>query len=401
MVNRTLLENLKELYNSGRGGIIASNRLSIEIKLTEALSQLVSAIDEAFPSGDISLSDNGNDISLEFINLHIGKDVNVQINVPRNESNFYAFTTDDFISSGFIFKTPTDFFLQEANVLKSEESNNEKLNKYLEIVGFTKFLLSIDCHDHTSKSSEEVYSLIFLGAKKKLYIRLSYIVSNITIDSVDVKNSTEFLLQSFSESLYKDEKVRLLRIALIDYLSSVPEPLRLEFLINNLVELCEIFKNNYELFLSEFSFKDELAKVIEDRREFMLKLNGVLTGIQAKVLAIPISFVIAGSQIKPVVANSDNISNFFILFGSFVFLYLMQILLDAQKSAVDSISREFGARRLWFLENLPSNYESIKSEFAGLEQRSSTIRKYLDTLSQMAWTSFVITTLLFSYYAFV
>jgi hypothetical protein len=192
----------------------------------------------------------------------------------------------------------------------------------------------------------------------------------------------------------------LFKTTLVDYLYLRTEDQRLNYLANNIKEFCKKFKDNYELFISEFSFESEIERVHQERRDFSSRLNDLLTGIQTKLLAIPLAFLISGSQLKPIDSFTTGVSNVFVVMSIFIFVLIIMILISTQLSLLKAVKNEFSAKKIWLLQNLPISSEELSEEFDSLEIMSSNIEKNLKIIGFFAALSLVFAVFLCSYYSF-
>lgn len=373
-----------------------------QLTLDQNTCELIANISEIAPSCDISvqLADSQSTIRISDISEHEGENVTVQAYAPRTNSYFFARDITDLVNSGYSYDPPQNYYIYALDKLNTDEIQGEELSKYIQIMKFAHQLQSTKSFDHREISTEGQVSLLFLNPKKRFDLSLMYDFNSIEIDAESIKKHTLSISNMFSDSLHFEDKKILFKATLTDFLYLRSEHQKLEYLINHLSEFCKKFGDNYELFISEFSFENEIERVHQERREFTSRLNDLLSGIQTKLLAVPLSFLVSGSQMKPVDTLSTSISNFFIVISVFVFVLIIIILISTQLSLLEAVKNEFSAKKLWLQHNLPNNSEELSTEFSALEFMSSNIEKNLKIIGLSAALSLVFSVILWSYYLF-
>ena len=127
-------------------------------------------------------------------------------------------------------------------------------------------------------------------------------------------------------------------------------------------------------------------------------MNEILSGIQTKLLAIPLPFLIAGTQLSPPSVENHIISNSLVLAGVFVFLVIIVLLLKTQLTLLSAIENEISAKKVRLETDFPRLNEEVASEFYELELMAGEVRRYINIVGALAVLSFIFTTIIYSLY---
>lgn len=195
------------------------------------------------------------------------------------------------------------------------------------------------------------------------------------------------LEQFFSDVLHSNEKKRILRNALISSLKSCDESTRLSHLLAHCDEIFENAQQNYELFISNFSFQNDLDKLNEQKRDFSVKLNGLLIGIQGKLLAIPVSTILATTQLKDTGDENYITINCAVMASSVIFLVIIFWLIRSQMVAINAIKHEIVQKERRFRVEIPRLFNEVRVAFGSLRTDCNLNLK-------MAWSLVVLSVVL-------
>ncbi|MCO7036036.1 hypothetical protein NAG83_05910 [Pseudomonas carnis] len=223
---------------------------------------------------------------------------------------------------------------------------------------------------------------------QKIYLTYGVSAAIVLRTAGIVVNGLQKLEDMLSDTLHGTEKRRLIRNSLISSLKSCEESNRLAHLLSHCDEMLENAQNNYELFISNFSFNNDLDKLNEQKREFSVKLNGLLIGIQGKLLAIPVSTILATTQLKDATDDTHLTINCTIMASSLFFLTIIVWLIKSQMIAIKAIRYEIVQKEKRFRQELPRLFAEVATIFNSLKSDCNLNLK-------MAWSltvlSFVLT----------
>jgi hypothetical protein len=192
----------------------------------------------------------------------------------------------------------------------------------------------------------------------------------------------------YADSIHKKEKDRIVKNSIMSALKSCDSGSRLEHFLSNAEEILKNAEQNYELFVSDFSFQDDREKLFEQKRDFSGKLNSLLIGIQGKLLAIPVSTILATSQFKDEADSNQFLVNTSIMVSAACFLLIICWLIRSQVHAIKSIGDEIDIKQRRFRVQLSKLYSEVSSVFTSLKSSC-------DLNLRMAYFLIVLSFLLF------
>ncbi len=159
-------------------------------------------------------------------------------------------------------------------------------------------------------------------------------------------------------------------------------------------EILDKVNNNYQVFISGFSFEKAREELEERKMEYMVKLNGVLSDIQNKFLAVPLALLLAGGQLED--KNGFTWKNCSIMVGSLIFGCMMLVLVYNQRHTLHSVWEEMRQRRDRYKNQHPTLFEKVEDIFSGLEKRYNSNLRILKYLIFSTWLGMTLTAWVFS-----
>ena len=185
--------------------------------------------------------------------------------------------------------------------------------------------------------------------------------------SSEIKEALAVLAEMFNDSIHSSEKERIVRNSIAEAMRSCDLEMRLRHLLKHALEIVLVARNNYDLFVASFSFQNDQEKLYEQKREFNVKLNSLLSGIQGKLLAIPVSTILATSQLKNVGEPNYILINASIIFSAAFFTLIIVWLILSQLAALTSINSEIESKEKRFKLELPRIFNEVESIFMALK----------------------------------
>lgn len=335
---------------------------------------------------------SGRRVTVEAIAQEVGDiPIHVDIVVPRSSAAFFAHDIADLLESpANRLARPAAFYIAalDFNSAITTPAPGPVLyyERTLKLVGVLTAMA-----DHVATQATE-RTLIFLGKEGKLEVPIIYTASDLRpLPGLDG------LEQTLVGPPHEDVKRTLFRSALIQLTAEYPTPKRLPTVLDSFDVLTTRFSENYDLFVSGFSFETELAKVHEAKREYLIKLNGALNDVHAKLIAIPVAVVLVGGQMKSDGTAAATLQNAVLLAGAVVFAVLMLMITANQRHSLRSIKQDYEAREGRLRAELPARlYAQTRKAFEDLNKRYVLLRRML-----FAVDGVVILGLLFSIGVFV
>ena len=170
---------------------------------------------------------------------------------------------------------------------------------------------------------------------------------------------------------------------------------RLVYLINNFGEFSKRLNENYQLFVSEFSFDEVRKEYEENKRDYFSKLNDIFTSVQTKMLGIPISLGIASFKMSSIVDDISFWTNFLLLLSIVIYSVMMVMLIKNQKHTLESIKNEYKSQMARLKHQYAEQYENIKNIEKELNTRYSFQKTCLNGFYVMTASLFVLVIALF------
>jgi hypothetical protein len=392
----TQLERTIEIYRSIESPVWEGDHLCGLVRVGEPLNSFVSEYEDDF---EVELKDEQ---GLIISNDDLGKYDSLQIKFlpPRKVFSFFAKDFDDYLEHfNFLYKQADEFYIADIDGLYNNgDSSNNQIKAYSFVVSLYELLLRVA--DHTEKEGVSTHRHIILSVSGKEDIPVIY-------SSQDIVRLSEHLrgeqIENIEEELFslphKSSKLSLFKKSISQYLSGNNSDSKFSILIEQLLEIYKNYKNNYELFLHEFSFEDEKEKLEQKKQEYLLKLNDILNGIHGKLLAVPISLVIVAGQMKASTVDNYLLTNLIILVGAFVFALLMWLLTANQLHSLLAIKTEYSAKKKRLkIEFRNSLYEELDLAFIQLDARFKHQRRLIRVIDYLVLFGLLFSLIVFEYH---
>jgi hypothetical protein len=132
-------------------------------------------------------------------------------------------------------------------------------------------------------------------------------------------------------------------------------------------EFIKRVKDNYELYIAEFSFEKILEDIEAHKLDYTIKLNKVFSDIQSQLLAIPAALILVGSQL----VNEGALSwkNVLIIVGVFIYSVLMNLLIRNQRNSLLAIGSEIRKQEEYLLKRHVALKGGFDQAFSALNSR--------------------------------
>lgn len=238
-------------------------------------------------------------------NLHFGKEVTFKF--VTNNDGLLIFPSMNALVKKRPVTPPKAFAIYcEDGEIHFYDSQDEKpeltgeIKHYLEVANIWRVLK--DCCDHSGSAAE----MTFLY-RKKLTLRSSY-DSRVLEREFDGFERFTRILKDLSNDVHKEGKAHILQNTLVSILGLVPEKERFEYLLLNFTKFTSKFDDAYHAYVVGFSF-DDLRKEHEERyREYMVKINEVVSSSLTKALMIPGALYLTATRTQSI-QSSKSLAN--------------------------------------------------------------------------------------------
>ena len=209
----------------------------------------------------------------------------------------------------------------------------------------------------------------------KIEIPLSYAEPNVPALSHLEDLQNQFKKNEDKDPADIDQRLVLFRKSLREYLKAHPPEDRFKLFLRNFETIYDSYKRDYQLWIGN-SF-GELEKSFEEKRlKFIADLDGILAGIQASLLAVPIAAILLGDKYDLANPLRDFLLAAGILAVSIIAFRLLQnqeATLDATRKAIDATKEDFEAKHIQRREEFKTRLWNLDVQ----EERVRTLMSYI------------------------
>lgn len=264
-----------------------------------------------------------------------------------------------------IFESKQSFTLCDQND-KSFAPKNE-IKHYLEIAKFWQSL-----KDNSDDSTTQSITFLY---RHKTRLLAKYDTSVLTNEYGGLSRYQR-ILEELSDESHKGAKSHILQNVLLNILYHIPENQRFEHLLNCFESFTTKFDDAYHAYVVGFSF-DDLRKEYEERyREYMVKINDLISSSLMKALMIPGALYLTATRTQAIQTSKDlshgleaTIVNFGIGVAAIFVCMIYWFILCNEKKSLTSIEDEFGSLMRRLEEKSPKANNSIKKFRDNIDNR--------------------------------
>jgi hypothetical protein len=375
-ITNTVFKSLEELIHASRLKP-SDNGFEYQIELDEiAINELKRDSINGFPFDGFKIKDQFIDVDElsnfggETLTVHIANtDLrNLDIFVFANFEKFLSYKPN-------LLKPPSNFMLIEQQLVFTNEStvSDHRLITYLEIC---KLLTTLNEHaDHRDQLNREVVKKIVFLHKSRMEISVDYSLHCLEygLDGISIFESL------FADPAHSEQKVSILKEVMFGLLINVNKNKRLEFLLQHFGEFSKRLNENYQLFVSDFSFDDVRREYEEKKRDYLVKINDVFASVQTKMLGIPISLAVIAFKMSTIIDSKTFWTNLVLLLAIGAYTAMMWMLIEGQKATLKSIKDEYTSHMNRLKHQYPKQFEQIKQSIDDLDEREKSQRKNLNS----------------------
>lgn len=291
----------------------------------------------------------------------IGDEVEIELAVPRAAAAFFASSWQEFLDHhSFKFSAPNEFFIAQENYYNIESKSTSSSERYASVLGLISILKEVADYVDTAMDG---LKLIFL-ANGKFELIVNYQYSSFRDTPGCVELAQEF---STASSKHLEQRKTIVKVVLSEMLSSVVSSARFKTLLDRFPEFSKRIKDNYELYVSEFSFEKVLEDVDAHKLDYTIKLNKVFSDIQSQLLAIPAALILVGSQLSN--EGAPSWKNTLIIVGVFIYSALMDLLVRNQWNSLHAIGAEIKKQEEYLQRKHMALEQGFMNSFSALNAR--------------------------------
>lgn len=276
-----------------------------------------------------------------------------------------------------------DYIFSPIDINQIESIENQKIKNYIKNVNI--FLLIKTQSDHHTTNGLNEETLYFLGKKK-----FSIINNLSTPNPIDLNTILAFKTSYIDSQIHKEAIKHIIRDSLISFYSSY-HVVSLNQVCKDFNKIYDVIKNNYETYVSEFTFSKVKREVEKFRTENITRINKAFSDIQMQIVTIPASVVIVAANFKTA-KDFSIITNSVILFGALFFSIAVYYICENQKDTLKNINHEIQSHKSELEKNpLFIQDNDIINNYNFLNQRYRKQRKNLSTIKFGVLLSIIIT----------
>lgn len=306
---------------------------------------------------------------IEFEQLRVGQKIHILFSLSHLNRNGFYLSFEDFFRRNK-WKSPAGkFYLYKENVFSDNVSNCNYLSKYLSVLQLKSALEAI-ASDECSYHFADSQGLIVFHDKRYLVVPVDCALADFITLNFDDKKATKIIEVFQSDD---SEKKNLFINEYIDYLTDISSRQRWCYLLQNIGELYDKCLISYQFYLSDFSSKKLKLEIDNAILDYSRKIQSVINDAQSKLIAIPVAFVLAATNID--FSSGITTKNGVVLFSLFVFSILIDIFLRNQYSALRMIKGNVNQyKNSLSVEQIQGNFQLLDSELKKQKSRLLLVR---------------------------
>lgn len=278
-----------------------------------------------------------------------------------------------------IYFEDIDYIYTPIELDKLESSSlSLEIKNYIRSVNLFS-LLKTQC-DHSNRDASNQETLYFLGKKKLL------ILNDLTISNKDLLSKIQVFKINYIESqIHKDAIKNIITDSLLSFYNE--NHISINDLCNNFDTIYEIIKNNYDTYISQFTFEKIKKEVEKFRTETITRINKAFSDIQMQIITIPASLIVVGANLKTG-SNYSFLSNTIVLLGALFFTIAVFFMCENQNDTLENIKYEYEAQEKEFIKDpLFKEKSEIHNNFIVLKTRYTRQKRNLELVKKSLYIS--------------
>lgn len=268
-----------------------------------------------------------------------------------------------------------------------------QVKHYLEICRIWKKLKQY-C-DHASSTAE----ITFLY-RKKLSIQSKYSQSILETEFDGLERFLR-ILSDLDNEAHKEGKNHILQNTLVAVLGNIQENERFEYLLTNFTKFTSKFDDAYHAYVVGFSF-DKLRKEHEERyREYMVKVNDLISSSLTKALMIPGALYLTATRTQAIqsaktVSDVTTVSvvdvsvvNLGIAVAAFAIFVIYWRILSNEKNSINAVKTEYESLMGRLKDKSPDASKTIEDSVNTLRRKIQSAKTTIFGLNVINMLAFL------------
>lgn len=275
-------------------------------------------------------------------------------------------------------KPDKQFIILTDEVIYPANNQVGRLKNYLDVCSLMALLR--DNADYERKLGDVAVSEITFLHKTKFSIPIDYSEKELESPLDGISQ----LLAHFKDEAHQEQKISILKEVLHGLVGSLPDKERFTVLLRQFSDFSTRFTENYQLFVSEFSFDKVRKEYEESKREYLVKLNEIFSSVYTKMLGIPISIGIGSMRFSHLSNEAEFAGNFLLLVAVTIYVIMMKLLLESQNHSLQAIKTEYDSQMNRLKYYYSSQWKLIESINEELDRRFTNHTKHLALFRHIA-----------------
>lgn len=368
-----LINNLKKSARRTYNGFVLKPNKEKIIALLVKLEEHIPPTSSLFPNYD----EEDGEISLKLPSFYNFSLEEMLSDHPELRHNFISEPT---------YFEDIDFIYRPVDINQINFIENDIIRNYIQCVNL--FLLIKTQTDHITTTTTNEEKLYFLGSKK-----LTIINDLTSIKEVQLNSIIAFKTSYIESQIHKDAIKQIIKDSFISYYSNLSE-VSINQICKDFDNIYDVIKNNYETYISEFTFSKIKREVEKFRTETITRINKALSDIQMQIVTIPASVIIVAANFKTAKDFSIK-TNSVILFGALFFTIAVYYICENQKDTLKNIKHEVDSHKKELEKNplflqdteIDKNYAFIYKRYQ--RQRDNLHKIKIGVIFSMVLTIFI------------
>jgi len=284
----------------------------------------------------------------------VGKNIPVIFNSVHGSNYSFVWTLDELLAkSDYRINPPDDYFIAEINYRNGDHPAHEIIQNYHQILTLAQLLCEFA--DHKTSSDHVIY----LGSAK-FEMTLNYSATDICqLTGVELLNK-----ELREPDHHHSQRLEVFRNTLISSLTPIPSEKRICHLFSHYKEFHDRYRRDFQIYAQDFTATRQIEEISKKQLELTEKIDSIIASLQNRVLAIPITFVVAAGQFS--IEKTAVIQNSMILIGWLIFSIFVVIMIWNQGSTVGSLKKE--VVRLREFADTINIYNDVSEKFINLKK---------------------------------
>lgn len=369
---------LVDLVRTMEAPTAAGSRLRGQLIYGDAQRSLVSRLSSGALNHVEFLGEQG--VLLDPDELRSGGTYTVEVS-PRGSGtldDFYFSLADLLEKAPNLLTVPRVYYLLEEDYCSWDltASRPEIVAKYVQVTDFIK--LARESADFVSENGHGT-TLVFMRDGPPIKVEVRYAATDLgAVARVDD------LEHELDEGPFQRIRRDLFNRAIVQLCVGVPADSAFPHLLRSLDSVWSVFSGNLQLFQRQFDFDSHKEKLLGEKRELLLQIGSVVTDAQNKLLAVPASLLIAGSQMVPAVDFTAYARNVAILIATVAVTVLTFLLTAYQSSQIQAVAEELRVREKRWQDEVPGLHEATAVTFKDLNARRLAVTGALGVVKGVA-----------------